>query len=134
MAVTEDTGIEIKGRLNTGTMLSISLFSENGKTVPNDGMFASLHASWAGRCVQMPADVFWPWVAGLVGVMIEVDVQHNLTRFFLDFDQAEKVDADQRYGLEVTGGTAWDAPDCRRVMLTLGEFWDALTALAEKKR
>lgn len=125
----EDTAIEVT---NTGTttMLSISLFSEDGKTCPADSGFTQMHATWARRCLHVTADVFWPWVAGLVGMRIEGDLQKNTAGVFLDFDRAETCPGGTTYGLEVSGGTSYE--DARRVTMTLGELWDALVALEAK--
>ncbi len=117
-------------------MLSISLFSEDGKTIPQDGAYTKIHATWAGRCLHVPSEAFWPWATGMVGMTIEGQFLPNSAGLFMDFDVAEAWSGGTTYGLEVTGGKSWGQSTCesdrRTVTLTLGEFWDALTMLAEK--
>lgn len=134
------TDVTITGNVGWSVMLSVALYAEDGKTTRvTDGSygFGRIHATWGGRCVQVPASAFWPWAAGLVGMTLVGDLPPTMCGTFLDFDQAETWHGGVTYGLEVTGGTPWnqsrDDADRRRVTLSLGDFWDALTTLAEQQ-
>ena len=131
IGVHADTAIEI-GTPVTCSVFSVALYAEDGKPVPLDSQtvwYGNIHATWGGRCVKVAAATFWPWAAALVGMAVTGDFRDAGIGLLLDFDHAERQDADRKYGLSIGGGKASDFESQRHVDLTLGETWDALCAL-----
>lgn len=131
-----ETGIHTAemSKLASSSVFSVGLYSEDGKPVPLDAQmvwYGNLHATWGGRCVKVAAATFWPWAADLVGMTVTGDFRDAGIGLLLDFDHAERQDADRTYGLSISGGKASDFESQRHVDLTLGETWDALCALEQ---
>lgn len=89
--------------------------------------FEGVHASRGGRCLPtIPPSVFWPWVAGLVGLTLIDRASRGVT--LLDLDATERCNAETTEGLHVE---ASHLDGSRRVVtLSVDDFWTELERLA----
>lgn len=121
------TGVNRGPSWHTMIEIAVSIQEKGAQPSLDASSCGDVHAVWGTHCVSVPASVFWPWAAGLVG--IEVVGTYSTLKMLVDFDPMESSPAVHTIGLHVHTADA-DWKPIRDVSLSVGEFWDAICALA----